>query len=135
MKKKAHFKADEAETGLGRFKGLEVRIGTIVDDEWDEPMGPTPMPNPTDLRAWDHKLLSRYQPSYMPYCQVCCLCTFGKCDLSGNKRGACGIDIKAQQARIVLAAANIGCAAHLAHARHMVDHLIDEFGPRTDLIQ
>ncbi|MHA3962427.1 MAG: CO dehydrogenase/acetyl-CoA synthase complex subunit alpha [Candidatus Thorarchaeota archaeon SMTZ1-45] len=135
MKKKAYFKADEAETGLGRFKGLEVRIGTIVDDEWDEPMGPTPMPNPTDLRAWDHKLLSRYHPSYMPYCQVCCLCTFGKCDLSGDKRGACGIDIKGQQARIVLAAANIGCSAHLAHARHLVDHLIEEYGPRTDLIQ
>ena len=135
MKKNAHFKADEADTGLGKFKGLEVRIGTIVDDEWDEPMGPTPMPNPTDLRAWDHKLLNRYHPSYMPYCQVCCLCTFGKCDLSGDKRGACGIDIKAQQARIVLAAANIGCAAHLAHARHLVDHLIEEFGPRTELIQ
>jgi acetyl-CoA decarbonylase/synthase complex subunit alpha len=135
MKKNAYFKADEADTGLGKFKGLEVRIGTIVDDEWDEPMGPTPMPNPTDLRAWDYKLLSRYQPSYMPYCQVCCLCTFGKCDLSGDKRGACGIDIKGQQARIVLAAANIGCAAHLAHARHLVDHLVEEFGPRTDLIQ
>jgi acetyl-CoA decarbonylase/synthase complex subunit alpha len=135
MKKNAYFKADEADTGLGKFKGLEVRIGTIVDDEWDEPMGPTPMPNPTDLRAWDYKLLSRYQPSYMPYCQVCCLCTFGKCDLSGDKRGACGIDIKGQQARIVLAAANIGCSAHLAHARHLVDHLIEEFGPRTDLIQ
>ena len=33
MKKKAYIKADEAETGLGRFKGLEVRIGEIVDDE------------------------------------------------------------------------------------------------------
>jgi acetyl-CoA decarbonylase/synthase complex subunit alpha len=135
MKKKAHFKADEARTGLGVFKGLEVRIGQVIDDEWDEPMGPTPMPSPTGLRSWDHKLLSKYQPSYMPYCQVCCLCTFGKCDLSGDKRGACGIDMKGQQARIVLAAANIGNAAHLAHARHMVDHLIEEYGPRTDLIQ
>lgn len=135
MKKKAYFRADEADTGLGRFKGLEVRIGTIVDDEWDEPMGPTPMPSPTDLRSWDHKLLSKYQPSYMPYCQVCCLCTMGKCDLSGDKRGACGIDMKGQQGRIVLAAANIGCAAHLAHSRHLVDHLIEEYGPRTRLIQ
>jgi len=135
MKKKAHFKADEAKTVLGVFKGLEVRIGQIVDDEWDEPMGPTPMPSPTGLRSWDHILLSKYKPSYMPYCQVCCLCTFGKCDLSGDKRGACGIDMKGQQARIVLAAANIGNAAHLAHARHLVDHLIDEFGPQTDLIQ
>ncbi|MHA1930576.1 MAG: CO dehydrogenase/acetyl-CoA synthase complex subunit alpha [Candidatus Thorarchaeota archaeon] len=135
MKKNVHFKADEADTGLGRFKGLEVRIGEVIDDEWDEPMGPTPKPGPTDLRSWDHKLLTKYTPSYMPYCQVCCLCTFGKCDLTGNKRGACGIDIKAQQARIVLIAANIGCAAHLAHARHLVDHLTEEFGPRTDLFQ
>ncbi|MFW9965760.1 MAG: CO dehydrogenase/acetyl-CoA synthase complex subunit alpha, partial [Candidatus Thorarchaeota archaeon] len=135
MKKKAHFKADEARTGLGVFKGLEVRIGQIVDDEWDEPMGPTPMPGPTTLRSWDHKILTKYQPSYMPYCQVCCLCTMGKCDLSGDKRGACGLDLKGQQGRIVLAAANIGCSAHLAHSRHLVDHLIEEFGPRTELIQ
>ncbi|MFW9959740.1 MAG: CO dehydrogenase/acetyl-CoA synthase complex subunit alpha [Candidatus Thorarchaeota archaeon] len=135
MKKKAYFKADEAKTGLGVFKGLEVRIGQIVDDEWDEPMGPTPMPNPTKLRAWDYKLLTKYQPSYMPYCQVCCLCTFGKCDLTGDKRGACGIDMKGQQARIVLAAANLGCSAHLAHSRHLIDYLIDEYGPRTALIQ
>ncbi|MHA2425949.1 MAG: CO dehydrogenase/acetyl-CoA synthase complex subunit alpha, partial [Candidatus Thorarchaeota archaeon] len=135
MKKNVHVKADEAETGLGRFKGLEVRIGEIIDDDWDEPMGPTPMPGPTDLRSWDHKLLTKYQPSYMPYCQVCCLCTMGKCDLTGTKRGACGIDMKAQQGRIVLAAANIGTAAHLAHSRHMIDHLIGEYGPRTKLIQ
>ncbi|MHA2379684.1 MAG: CO dehydrogenase/acetyl-CoA synthase complex subunit alpha [Candidatus Thorarchaeota archaeon] len=135
MKKKVHFKADEATTGLGVFKGLEVRIGQIVDDEWDEPMGPTPMPGPTALRSWDHKLLTKYQPSYMPYCQVCCLCTMGKCDLSKDKRGACGLGLKDQQGRIVLTAANIGTAAHLAHSRHLIDHLIEEFGPRTDLIQ
>ncbi len=135
MKKKAHFKADEATTGLGVFKGLEVRIGQIVDDEWDEPMGPTPMPGPTTLRSWDHKILTKYQPSYMPYCQVCCLCTMGKCDLSQDKRGACGLDLKGQQGRIVLAAANIGCSAHLAHSRHLVDHLIEQFGPRTELVQ
>ncbi|MFW9963257.1 MAG: CO dehydrogenase/acetyl-CoA synthase complex subunit alpha [Candidatus Sifarchaeia archaeon] len=135
MKKKAYFRADEADTGIGRFKGLEVRIGTIIDDEWDEPMGPTPMPGPTTLRSWDHKILTKYQPSYMPYCQVCCLCTMGKCDLSGDRRGACGLDIKGQQARIVLAAANIGCSAHLAHSRHLIDHLIELHGPRTELIQ
>ncbi len=135
MKKKAYIKADEAETSFGLFKGLEVRIGQIVDDEWDEPMGPTPMPGPTTLRSWDYKLLTKYQPSYMPYCQVCCLCTFGKCDLSGDKRGACGLDMKGQQARIVLIAANMGCSAHLAHARHLVEHLIEEYGPRTKLIQ
>ncbi|MFQ5833610.1 MAG: CO dehydrogenase/acetyl-CoA synthase complex subunit alpha [Candidatus Thorarchaeota archaeon] len=135
MKKKVHFKADEARTGLGVFKNLEVSIGTIVDDEWDAPMGPTPLPGPTALRSWDHKLLSRYHPSYMPYCQVCCLCTFGKCDLTGDKKGACGLNMKGQQARIVLTAANMGCSAHLAHARHLVDHLTGEYGPGAELIQ
>jgi acetyl-CoA decarbonylase/synthase complex subunit alpha len=135
MKKRVRIKSDEAITGLGRFKGLEISIGEIVDDDWDEPMGPTPMPGPTTLRSWDHKLLMKYKPSYMPYCQVCCLCTFGKCDLTGKRKGACGLDIKGQQSRIVLAAANIGCSAHLAHSRHLVDHLIDEYGPKAVMIQ
>ncbi|MFW9975032.1 MAG: CO dehydrogenase/acetyl-CoA synthase complex subunit alpha, partial [Candidatus Thorarchaeota archaeon] len=33
------------------------------------------------------------------------------------------------------AAANIGCSAHLAHSRHLIDYLIEEYGPRTELIQ
>jgi acetyl-CoA decarbonylase/synthase complex subunit alpha len=135
MVKRGKFRADELKSPLGVFKGLEVSVGEIIEDDWDEPMGPTPMPEPTTLREWDHKLLKRYQPSYMPYCQVCCLCTFGKCDLSGDKKGACGLTLKGQQGRIVLAAANIGCSAHLAHARHLVDHLIHEFGPRHPLTQ
>ena len=133
--KRARLKADQLDTGFGSFRNVEVTIGKVVDDDWDEPMGPTPMPGVTTLRNWDHKLLTRYEPSYMPACQLCCLCTFGKCDLTGGKRGACGLDIKAQSARIVLAAANIGCAAHLAHSRHLVDHLIHEFGPRYPLTQ
>ncbi|MFX1539721.1 MAG: CO dehydrogenase/acetyl-CoA synthase complex subunit alpha [Promethearchaeota archaeon] len=133
--KRARIRADRLDTGFGSFRNVEVSIGRVIDEDWDEPMGPTPMPEVTTLRDWDHKLLKRYQPSYMPACQLCCLCTFGKCDLTGGKRGACGLDIKGQSARIVLAAANIGCAAHLAHARHLVDHLIHEFGPRTPLTQ
>jgi acetyl-CoA decarbonylase/synthase complex subunit alpha len=58
---------------------------------------------------------------------MCCLCTFGKCDLL-DKKGACGIDSKAQQARIVLLACNIGTAAHAGHSRHLVHHLIEELG-------
>ncbi len=133
--KRARLKADKLDTGFGSFRNVEVTIGKVVDDDWDEPMGPTPMPDVTTLRSWDHKLLTRYRPAYMPACQLCCLCTFGKCDLTSGKRGACGLDIEGQSARIVLAAANIGCAAHLAHSRHMVDHMIHEFGPRFELTQ
>lgn len=64
----------------------------------------------------------------MPLCDVCCLCTFGKCDLSQGKRGACGLDMAAQQSRIVLIACCIGAATHLGHERHIIDHLVKEFG-------
>ncbi|RLI36801.1 acetyl-CoA decarbonylase/synthase complex subunit alpha, partial [Candidatus Bathyarchaeota archaeon] len=91
-------------------------------------MGPTPFPSITTLREWDFKLLQRYKPFYMPFCDVCCLCTFGKCDLTEGKRGACGLDMAAQQSRIVLLACCIGAATHIAHARHLVEHLIEKFG-------
>ncbi len=121
-------KAKELKTDIAEVKGLQVSIGKIVDDTWEEPMGPTPMPSMTDLRDWDFELLRRYKPFYLPFCDVCCLCTFGKCDLSGDKRGACGLNMAAQQSRIVLLACCIGAATHTAHARHLVHHLIEKHG-------
>ena len=119
---------DELSSTLGMFKGLEIEVGRILDSTWDEPMGPTPFPSVGTLRNWDRKLLERYKPFYMPFCDLCCLCTFGKCDLTGDKRGACGITMAGQQSRIVLLACCIGASTHCAHARHMLDHLIEEFG-------
>ena len=52
----------------------------------------------------------------------------GKCDLTGGKRGACGLDIAAQQSRVVLLACCIGAATHTGHARHLVDHLMERHG-------
>ncbi|MEM2999410.1 MAG: CO dehydrogenase/acetyl-CoA synthase complex subunit alpha [Candidatus Bathyarchaeia archaeon] len=121
-------KIGEMKTANSLVKNLEVSIGKIVDDSWEEPMGPTPMPGISTLRDWDMKLLNRYKPFYMPDCDLCCLCTFGKCDLTAGKRGACGLDIAAQSSRIVLAACCIGAATHTAHARHMVHHLIEKYG-------
>ena len=121
-------KIDELKTDVGLIKNLQLSIGKVVDATWTEPMGPTPFPSLTALREWDLKLLQRYKPFYMPYCDVCCLCTFGKCDLTGNKRGACGINMSAQQSRIVLLACCIGAATHIGHARHMLEHLIEKFG-------
>jgi acetyl-CoA decarbonylase/synthase complex subunit alpha len=91
-------------------------------------MGPTPFPSVGTFRDWDRKLLERYKPFYMPFCDLCCLCTFGKCDLTGDKKGACGITMAAQQSRIVLLACCIGASTHCAHARHMLDHLIEKYG-------
>lgn len=94
-----------------------------------EPVGHTPMPEIPDLRNWDMRLLRNYAPWYAPFCDLCCLCTYGKCDLTETRRGACGIDIGTQQGRIVLLACLMGCSAHAAHAGHILEFLIDKYGP------
>jgi acetyl-CoA decarbonylase/synthase complex subunit alpha len=127
-KKDLRLKIDELSSSIGVFKGLDIQVGRIVDEEWEEPMGPTPFPSVGTFRDWDRKLLERYKPFYMPFCDLCCLCTFGKCDLTGDKKGACGLTMAAQQSRIVLLACCIGASTHCAHARHMLDHLIEEYG-------
>lgn len=132
-RKGVHVKIGEMKADVGIIKNLELSIGRIAEETWAEPMGPTPFPSLTTLREWDLKLLQRYKPFYLPFCDVCCLCTFGKCDLTGNKRGACGINMSAQQSRIVLLACCIGAATHIGHARHMVEHLIEKFGRRYSL--
>jgi len=127
-KKDLFLKAKELKTDVTVLKDVELSIGKILDKTWTEPVGPTPLPSITDLREWDFKLLERYKPFYLPFCDVCCLCTFGKCDLTGDKRGACGLDMAAQQSRMVLLACCIGAATHIAHARHLVKHLTEKFG-------
>jgi acetyl-CoA decarbonylase/synthase complex subunit alpha len=94
-----------------------------------EPIGHTPMPEIPDLRSWDMKLLQTYKPFYAPFCDLCCFCTYGKCDLTEDCRGACGIDIATQQARFVLLACLMGCSAHASHAGHILDVLIEKHGP------
>lgn len=105
-----------------------------AEDVW-EPIGHTPMPEIRDLRNWDMRLLRTYKPFYAPFCDLCCLCTYGKCDLTAGRRGACGLDIATQQARIVLLACCMGLSAHAGHARHIIDYLIEKYGEghRVDL--
>ena len=131
--KDLRWKVGELETSIGTFRNLEISVGKIYSDDWEEPMGPTPMPSVTDLRSWDLRLLDRYKPFYMPFCDLCCLCTFGKCDLTGDKRGACGIDMATQQSRMVLLAACIGTSCHAAHARHLLEHLKECYGEDAPL--
>jgi len=123
---------DELNLGGISLKDLEnvrINIGEVIDeeDEWEE-MGPHPKPGIAGLRDWDFKLMERYKPFYAPYCEMCCFCTFGKCDLTGNKKGACGLRMDAQQARFVVIACLIGCSAHCGHARHMLHDLEEMFG-------
>lgn len=124
-------KAKELKDDFWKSKELTISAGKIVDEvqgDHPETSGPTIKPNVTDLREWDMKLLERYAPFYAPFCDMCCLCTYGKCDLTGGKKGACGIDIEAQQARFVLLACCIGSAAHSGHARHLLEYLIKKSG-------
>jgi acetyl-CoA decarbonylase/synthase complex subunit alpha len=95
------------------MENVEIKIGKVVEEEeaW-EPMGPTPKPGILTLRNWDHFLMSRYKPFYAPHQDFCNLCTQGPCDLTGNKEGACGIDLMTQKSRIVLAAVCLGHAAY-----------------------
>jgi anaerobic carbon-monoxide dehydrogenase, CODH/ACS complex subunit alpha len=131
--KDVRLRIGELKTGDSLLKNLELSIGKVVDDSWTEPMGPTPMPSLTALREWDFKLLSKYKPFYTPTCDLCCLCTYGKCDLTAGKRGACGLDMAAQSSRMVLLSCCIGAATHTGHARHMLHHLIEKYGRRYPL--
>ncbi|MFC1925126.1 CO dehydrogenase/acetyl-CoA synthase complex subunit alpha [Chloroflexota bacterium] len=116
-----------SENKTAKHRREEVDEIIRADDLW-EPVGPTPMPEFHDLRNWDMRLMKTYTPMYSPMCDLCCFCTFGKCDLTAGKRGACGIDISGQQARVVLLACCMGMSAHAAHGRHILEHLIARHG-------
>ena len=129
-KKGAKIKIDEYKGPLGTIKGFELTTGKVSygdETEW-EPMGPTPMPHIPTLRNWFMKLMERYKPFYMPICDMCCLCTFGKCNLSKGRTGACGINMETQQARIVEIACCIGASCHSAHGDHLLHWLKEKYG-------
>jgi acetyl-CoA decarbonylase/synthase complex subunit alpha len=125
--KDVRVKLEEFKSGSAEIKGLDLSIGYVVE-EWEEPQGPSPFPSIATLRKWDHALLSRYKPLYLPYCDLCCLCTYGRCDLSRGKRGSCGLDLSEQQSRLVTLVCSIGAATHTSHARELLDKLIEKFG-------
>ncbi|MFX0081183.1 MAG: CO dehydrogenase/acetyl-CoA synthase complex subunit alpha [Candidatus Hodarchaeota archaeon] len=129
-RKSARIKIDEYKGPIGLIKGFELTTGNISfgdETEW-EPMGPHPMPHIPTLRSWFFKLMERYKPFYMPICDMCCLCTYGKCNLSKGRTGACGINMETQQARIVEIACCIGAACHSAHGDHLLHWLKEKYG-------
>ncbi|MHC1585699.1 MAG: CO dehydrogenase/acetyl-CoA synthase complex subunit alpha [Candidatus Syntropharchaeia archaeon] len=114
---------------------LEVSIGETIEAEEKmlEPVGPTPKPGIEDLRDWDKRLLKRYRPFYAPSCDLCCFCTYGKCDLTGDRKGACGIDVSGHQGKWQLLQCVIGTSTHLSHAKELVEWLIEKKGPDLPL--
>ncbi|HID42947.1 MAG TPA: FAD-binding protein, partial [Archaeoglobaceae archaeon] len=120
---------------LDELRNITIKIGKVIeeDKEWKEIKGPTPEPHVLDLREWDRRLLERYEPFYAPMQDFCNLCTMGPCELSKNREGACGIDLKTQKARLVTLACLIGAASHASHARHLLEYSLEKFGPEHPL--
>ncbi len=112
------------------MKNVQINIGAVVKeaDEWDQEMGPFPKPGVATLRDWDYKIMNRYKIMYAPADDTCTLCTYGPCDLTGNKKGACGINQAGACGKIVLIACLMGCCAHAAHGRHLYHWCLDKFG-------
>ncbi|MBD3351799.1 MAG: CO dehydrogenase/acetyl-CoA synthase complex subunit epsilon [Candidatus Lokiarchaeota archaeon] len=126
----AKIKVEKYSGRFGKIKGFEMTIGKLVsgdDTEW-EPMGPTPKPCIADLRDWFMRLMKRYPPFYMPVNDICELCTFGKCNLANNRRGACGINLDGSVGKIVSAACCIGASCHSAHGDHLMHYLLEKYG-------
>jgi acetyl-CoA decarbonylase/synthase complex subunit alpha len=129
-KKGAKIKIDSYKGPMGSIKGFELTTGKVSygdETEW-EPMGPTPQPHIPTLRPWFLKMMERYKPAYHPICDMCCLCTYGKCNLSKGRTGACGINMETQQSRIVEIACCIGASCHSAHGDHLLHWLKEKYG-------
>ena len=120
----------EGSFSIEDMKNVQINIGAVVKEaeEWDQEMGPVPKPGVATLRSWDHILANRYKIMYAPADDTCTLCTYGPCDLTGNKKGACGIDQAGACGKIVLIACLMGCCAHAAHGRHLYHWCMDKFG-------
>jgi acetyl-CoA decarbonylase/synthase complex subunit alpha len=112
------------------MKNVQINIGAVVkeEEEWDQEMGPFPKPGVATLRDWDYKIMNRYRIMYSPADDTCTLCTYGPCDLTGNIKGACGIDMAGYSGKIVLVAVLMGTCAHTAHGRHLYHWCLDKFG-------
>ncbi len=111
------------------LENVQINIGKVVEQGQEaEVEGPTPRPEIISLRNWDYRILDRYNPVYTPTSDMCDYCTYGKCDLTGNKEGACGIDLEGQSARQALMTSIMGSACHTAHGRHLLNYLIKKYG-------
>jgi len=113
-------------TVVNTLKSTAEKIETKIIEDVDA--GPTPMPGISALRDWDFRLLERYPPVYTPTEDMCTMCTFGPCNLTGNIEGACGIDMATHQAKLFLQSCLLGASAHSAHGRHLLHHLIEKYG-------
>ena len=110
------------------LENVQINIGKVGAEEEQISEGPTPRPEIIALRNWDYRIIDRYNPVYTPTGDTCDLCTYGKCDLTGNKEGACGIDLEGQSARQALLISIMGSACHSAHGRHLLNYLIKKYG-------
>ncbi len=92
-----------------------------------------PHPGIINLRDWDRLLLERYPPAYHPVNTSCAWCALGPCDLLQGRVGACGQSLRTLAAREALLLGLNGACAHAAHARDLLEYLINHFGAHLSL--
>lgn len=112
-------------------KDIKIYIGSFAVGK--EEKSYQPMPSVDKLREWDRKLLNRYHPKSFPLNTNCTFCAFGPCDLTNNRKGACGMKLDIQIAREYLNLTLMGAAAHTAHGRHLLHLLKEKFGALKEL--
>jgi hypothetical protein len=69
-RKDVNVKIQELKTDPGTAKDFELPIGRIITEACGEEAGPTLSPSISDLREWDPRLLGRYKPFYLPFCDT-----------------------------------------------------------------
>jgi len=110
-----------------QLKGFELSFKEIDEYLYTKKIRARKLvPKTLEFRHWDFRLLSRFKPFYSPLCDRCCMCAYGTCELSYNKKGACGINLEKQQSRFSLLTSTIGAATHASHARELVDEFLEK---------
>jgi len=103
-----------------------------MNDNYNEPMGPTPMPSLTALRDWDMKLLTKYKPFYMPDCDLCAFHFLAMRFDSWKTRR-----MRIRHSNTIFSDCNVSlcnwAACHTAHSRHLLHSLIEKYGRRYPL--
>lgn len=116
----------ESDNSKNNKETYEIFIGGGTELETTEKNKKRVKPNVTALRNWDANLLRKFKPKYYSAIPQCQYCTFGPCDLSKNRMGACGMRLNIQMAREALVTVIVGASSYSARAMELNDALIKE---------
>jgi len=109
---------------------LEIFIGggiELISEEEAEKTKKFINPNATALRNLDADLFGKFKPKYYGFIQQCQLCAFGPCDLSRNRKGACGMRLNLQMSREALIISISGASSYLARASELYKYAVKKY--------